>query len=166
MQRTIEDFISPVQDFLEKHGKLFQHSDIEASGRHIDVWELPGFKKEEFLRRYSTCSTDWEGRWDFPVRPTETRNIRLFRDFGMHEGPYRYHMAGYDFDGFYEKGEQGIHDCSSYISCQKAIWYLHTNPWARRGEGTRDFFDADWNSKKTTIIVAFMPERKKDGKQD
>ena len=155
-ERTIVDYTDKVKNWLWQHGKLHQHNDEEASGRRINVWEVPESKKAEFKKLFERCSTTYEDRHDFYELPTEVKNIKLFCDGGEDEGPFKYHMAGYNYDGFYERGEQGVHNCSSYISCYPVHWYLYRKPWSQH---PIEQFTQDINNRNERTIIAFMPEK-------
>lgn len=159
MKREVIDCTEKLKDYLFENAKLFKHSDIEASGRTLLVYELPESKEDEFMRLYWKSATPWEERDNFPSQPTANKPIILFRDFGRCTGPFKYRMAGYDFDGFYTSGAQGQHACKAYMQFQEALWYFDEIVPGRRVE----YCPARY--PKETMVVAFMPENKTEKKE-
>lgn len=160
MEKEVANYADELEDYLKANGTMREHSDMEVSGRRIRVWEIPESKKGEFMKLYRKCSTNWENRHDFHDKPDESRSIKLFCDVGEHDGPFKYRMAGYNFDGFYVAGDGGAHDCSSYVSCYMSDWYMWKDPWRY---GPVEHFERDVNRGIETII-AFMPEKEKETK--
>lgn len=113
-------FRKDLLEWLEEHGSESVHRDIEG-GFHVTVIEIPYALRNDFWSLYnaalcndareawnSACPADDEV-WDVVTGATEPT-----------DGPYSYRMRGYDFDGFYEEGAHGTHDCKQYVAFHRA----------------------------------------------
>lgn len=142
-----------LEEFLDKNATTFTHNDIEGGGK-TTVYELPSEFKDEFIRKFVASGV--ESTWDwtdyitgYGLSPDNCYQIvhSLFKE---QEGPFYYHQKGYDFDGFYQSGEHGIHKCQSYYTYRKARMFRHHD---RSLGKTRIYIDDDPNE---FCVVAFM----------
>lgn len=130
-EKTVLNEREKLMDFLDNEGKQYTHSDI--SGGYETVYILPLSLKEKFWDLYNCCLWNSTAEWvdSLNTPPTETVGRIVTGDTEFTNGAYRYRRRGYDEDGFYQKGEEGVHNAECHITFHTADVYAYYEPWGK-----------------------------------
>lgn len=152
MEKTVLNERQPLFDFLDKEGKQYTHSDI--SGGYETVYILPFSHKEKFWDLYCGCLCNSAGEWfdGLNTNPTETVGRVVTGATEFEKGGYRYHRRGYDEDGFWNKGAEGVHNAEYHITFHTADVYAYYEPWGKYVERIdRDHYAGGEDISKVTV---------------
>lgn len=125
MAKTVLNEREKLEDFLSEVGKCYTHQDI--SGGYETVYILPLSLKEKFWDLYCGCLCNSAAEWFDGLDTPETDTIGrvVTGDTEFTDGDYGYRRRGYDFDGFYQDGENGVHKCKEHITFHTASIYAY-----------------------------------------
>jgi hypothetical protein len=127
-----------------------EYSDIAAGGSREWIFEIPKSEEKRFLDLYYGALINGADGVDGVKLPVES----VRGPVEMEDGPYSRQFAGYDFDGFYERGMKCDMKCIRHVKFYRALWYI--DDW--RGRNMLCYTEP--SGDKAGYVVCIMEDNK------